>query len=90
MISVKNLVMKLAGGGRSVTIVFEAAAEDRSWTAGPEVTEVCAFSPDQIPWNELAFWTARYALEDWVHARERSLTLPRAWRVGLPRTPPRA
>ena len=72
-------------GGRTVTIVFEAAAEDIAWNAGPEVTEIRAFQRDQIPWDELAFWTARYALEDWVYVHERGLTLPRAWRVGSPR-----
>jgi len=74
-------------GGRTVTVVFEAAAEDTAWNAGPEVTEIRAFATDQIPWEQLAFWTATYALEDWVYAQERGLTLPRAWRVGSPRRP---
>jgi len=72
-------------GGRTVTVIFEAAAGCGAWRSGPEVTEVRVFSVDEIPWEELAFWTATYALEDWVYARERGLVLPRAWRVGPPR-----
>ena len=69
-------------GGRTVTIVFEATAEHEDWKDSSEVMEVKSFPMPGIPWNELAFWTARYALEDWVYARERQLALPRAWRVG--------
>ncbi len=73
-------------GGRSITIVFQAAADRDDWTPGAEATQVGAFAPDQIPWHELAFWTATYALEDWLHAREEQLILPRAWRVGPARS----
>ncbi len=72
-------------GGRTVTIIFEAIAEREEWTENPEVSEVRSFPASDIPWDELAFWTARYALEDWVYARDRQLALPRAWRVGPPR-----
>jgi ADP-ribose pyrophosphatase YjhB (NUDIX family) len=72
-------------GGRSVAIMFEGKAEGEDWRAGPEVMEVGAFSAASIPWNELAFWTATYALEDWVRNREHNLVLPRAWRIGPPR-----
>jgi ADP-ribose pyrophosphatase YjhB (NUDIX family) len=72
-------------GGRTVTIVFEAAAVGNNWQCGPEVREISAFSADEIPWRELAFWTATYTLEDWVYARERGLVLPRVGRVGPPR-----
>jgi ADP-ribose pyrophosphatase YjhB (NUDIX family) len=72
-------------GGRSVTVVFESSAKTRCWNGGPEVTEVGAFPPDGIPWEELAFWTAAYALQDWVDARRRGMVLPRAWRIGPPR-----
>ncbi len=69
-------------GGRTVTVLFEATAEHENWKDSPEVMEVKSFPMGDIPWNELAFWTAKYALEDWVYARERQLALPRAWRVG--------
>jgi ADP-ribose pyrophosphatase YjhB (NUDIX family) len=68
--------------GRSITVVFTAAAEHAQGAPGPEALEVRAFAPAEIPWDELAFWTATYALEDWVYARERGLALPRAWRIG--------
>ncbi|HLQ22359.1 MAG TPA: NUDIX domain-containing protein [Gemmatimonadales bacterium] len=71
--------------GRTITVVFEAAAESERWQSGPEAMEVGAFAAAEIPWPDLAFWTATYALEDWVHARERGLVLPRAWRIGPPR-----
>lgn len=72
-------------GGRTVTIVFEAAASGENWQCGPEVSEISAFSANEIPWKELAFWTATYGLQDWVYAAERGLVLPRAGRVGPPR-----
>lgn len=68
--------------GRSVTVMFEAATHSEDWQGGEEVLEVKAFGISDIPWGELAFWTATYALEDWVYKRERALTLPRPWRIG--------
>jgi ADP-ribose pyrophosphatase YjhB (NUDIX family) len=69
-------------GGRSITVVFQAEARREDWDGGPEVLEVDSFRAAEIPWRELAFWTAQYALEDWVRTREHNLALPRAWRVG--------
>jgi ADP-ribose pyrophosphatase YjhB (NUDIX family) len=71
--------------GRSITVVFEARAEGAPRVNDDEVLETGVFAAAEIPWGDLAFWTATYALEDWVYARERGLTLPRAWRVGPPR-----
>jgi ADP-ribose pyrophosphatase YjhB (NUDIX family) len=68
--------------GRSITVVFGATADSDRGEPGAEALEVRAFAPADIPWDELAFWTATYALEDWLYARERGLMLPRAWRVG--------
>ncbi len=45
-------------GGRTVTIVFEATAEREEWKDSPEVMEVKSFPASEIPWEELAFWTA--------------------------------
>ena len=72
-------------GGRTVTVVFEATAEREDWKETSEATEVKSFPAQSIPWDQLAFWTTTYALEDWVHAREKKLPLTRAWRVGPPR-----
>ncbi|NIO08759.1 MAG: NUDIX domain-containing protein [Deltaproteobacteria bacterium] len=72
-------------GGRTVTVIFEATTEHENWKESPEVSEVKSFPVSGIPWDELAFWTAKYALEDWIYTRENGHPLPRAWRVGPPR-----
>jgi ADP-ribose pyrophosphatase YjhB (NUDIX family) len=71
--------------GRNVTVVFEARAERAEEHSNVEVLEVRTFSAAEIPWDAIAFWTATFALEDWVFARERRQALPRAWRIGPPR-----
>jgi len=53
-----------------VTIIYEAAVVGGVSEPGAESTEVRAFTPDEIPWDELAFSTVESALRDWV------LTLP--------------
>jgi hypothetical protein len=46
-----------------VLVVFEAQAKGDPRTT-PEATEVTAFAPEDIPWNELAFWSTERALRD--------------------------
>jgi len=46
-----------------VVIAFEATLRDSPRTSG-EATEVRAFAPDEIPWDELAFATDAAALRD--------------------------
>jgi ADP-ribose pyrophosphatase YjhB (NUDIX family) len=53
---------------RVVLIVFEAAIADEPRTT-PEATEVKAFAPDDIPWEQLAFWSTTDALRDFLAAR---------------------
>jgi len=48
---------------RVVLVAFEATALGRPSTS-PEATEVRAFSPDELPWDELAFWSTEQALRD--------------------------
>jgi len=48
----------------NVFVVFMAEA-DGTATAGDEALEVRAFSPMEIPWTELAFWSTGQALEEW-------------------------
>lgn len=48
---------------RVVLVVFEALARDEPQTT-PEATEVRAFAPGEIPWDELAFWSTEAALRD--------------------------
>lgn len=49
-----------------VTIVFEASVVGGRPEPAAETSEVRAYSPDEIPWAELAFSTVESALRDWV------------------------
>ena len=49
-----------------VTIAFEATVVGGSAEPAAETSEVRAFGPDEIPWDELAFSTVESALRDWV------------------------
>ena len=49
-----------------VTIAFEATVVGGRPEPAAETSEVRAFGPDEIPWDELAFSTAETALRDWV------------------------
>ncbi len=50
---------------RIVLIVFAAAIEDEPQTTA-EALQVQAFAPDEIPWEELAFWSTTNALKDFL------------------------
>lgn len=49
-----------------VVIVFEADVVGGAPAPAAETSEVRAFGPDEIPWEELAFSTVESALRDWV------------------------
>ncbi len=49
-----------------VTILYEATIVGGRVEPRAETSEVRAFGPDEIPWDELAFTTATSALRDWV------------------------
>jgi len=51
------------GTDRVVLIVFLARALGPPHTS-PEAAEVHAFDVDQLPWDELAFWSTELALRD--------------------------
>jgi 8-oxo-dGTP diphosphatase len=53
---------------RVVLIVFAATTTQQPKTT-PEATEVEAFKPDDIPWQELAFWSTTNALRDHLGAK---------------------
>jgi ADP-ribose pyrophosphatase YjhB (NUDIX family) len=53
---------------RVALIVFEARALGEPRVT-PEAVEVRAFAPDELPWDELAFWSTEGALRDAVGAR---------------------
>lgn len=48
---------------RVILIVYRASISGTPRTT-PEATEICAFAPDEIPWDELAFWSTERALRD--------------------------
>jgi ADP-ribose pyrophosphatase YjhB (NUDIX family) len=50
---------------RIVLIVFAARITDTPQTT-PEALQVEAFAPDEIPWQELAFWSTTNALKDFL------------------------
>jgi 8-oxo-dGTP diphosphatase len=50
---------------RVVLIVFAASITDTPQTT-PEALQVEAFAPDEIPWQELAFWSTTNALKDFL------------------------
>jgi len=48
---------------RVILIVFEARTDEEPSTS-PEAIEFALFAPDEIPWEHLAFWSTKQALED--------------------------
>ncbi|MGI8580423.1 MAG: NUDIX hydrolase [Solirubrobacteraceae bacterium] len=52
-----------SGGDRIVLVVYEARALGEPATT-EEATEVRAFAPAEIPWDDLAFWSTEAALRD--------------------------
>jgi 8-oxo-dGTP diphosphatase len=52
---------------RTVLIVYSATAADEPRTT-EEAIEVEAFDRDELPWDELAFWSTRNALRDFLAA----------------------
>jgi ADP-ribose pyrophosphatase YjhB (NUDIX family) len=53
---------------RTVLIVYAATATEQPRTT-EEATEVRSFARDGIPWDELAFWSTRAALTDFLNGR---------------------
>jgi ADP-ribose pyrophosphatase YjhB (NUDIX family) len=51
-----------------VTLVYEATIVGGEPLPAAETSEVRAFGPDEIPWDELAFSTTESALRDWVRS----------------------
>jgi len=48
---------------RTVLVVFHARALGIGRETA-EASEVCAFAPTELPWDELAFWSTERALRD--------------------------
>lgn len=49
-----------------VTVVYLADVVGGLPQTSHEALEIREFSPDHIPWAELAFWSTKDALKDWV------------------------
>ena len=52
---------------RVVLIVYAATALGQPQTT-EEATEVRAFAPDELPWDEMAFWSTSQALRDFTRS----------------------
>jgi ADP-ribose pyrophosphatase YjhB (NUDIX family) len=48
---------------RVVLVVYDATLTGEPRVT-PEATEVRAFAPEDVPWDELAFWSTEQALRD--------------------------
>jgi ADP-ribose pyrophosphatase YjhB (NUDIX family) len=48
-----------------VQVIFRARLAEPGFEAGPESLEVRRFAWDEIPWEEIAFPTVRWALKAW-------------------------
>lgn len=49
-----------------VTVVYHARIVGGNPRAGDEAQEVALFSREELPWDEMAFWSTRDALQDWI------------------------
>ena len=49
-----------------VTVVYHSRIIGGNPQAGQEAEEVAFFAPESLPWEDLAFWSTRDALKDWI------------------------
>ncbi len=59
-------------GWISVVVVYVAEPSGGTLMVGDETAEVGLYSPESIPWEELAFQSTADALKDYLKKRERS------------------
>ncbi|MBC9179398.1 NUDIX hydrolase [Pseudoroseomonas ludipueritiae] len=59
-----------------VQVLFRARLAEPGWAAGPESLEVRVFAWEDIPWEEIAFPSARWALHEWHRTRGQPLGVP--------------
>ncbi len=52
-----------------LSIVYRGRITGGEVKAGREALEACWFRPEEIPWDDLAYETTRWALEDWLKSR---------------------
>jgi len=51
---------------QQVYLHFLAEMENESYSAGPESMEVDLFTPDTIPWDEIAFSSSSFAIKEYI------------------------
>jgi ADP-ribose pyrophosphatase YjhB (NUDIX family) len=68
-------------------VVFQGQRPKGRVKVGHEVLEARWFAPEDIPWDDLSFDTTRWALRDWLRAREGTRGRPQ--RTARPRPPRR-
>ena len=56
-----------------VQVIFRARWAEPGYEAGPESLEVKKFSWNEIPWDNIAFPSVRWALNSWYDSRGRAL-----------------
>lgn len=56
-----------------VQLIYRANLLDPAISAGPESLEVALFDYAEIPWNELAFPSVRWALTQYAEIKDRSI-----------------
>jgi ADP-ribose pyrophosphatase YjhB (NUDIX family) len=59
-----------------VQTLFRASLVEPGWAAGPESLEVRVFDWAEIPWDDIAFPSARWALLRWQETRGKPLGAP--------------
>ncbi len=52
-----------------VSIVYRGRSAEGEMEVGREALEARWFLPQEIPWDELAYETTRWALQDWLKSR---------------------
>ncbi|MCC7276448.1 MAG: NUDIX domain-containing protein, partial [Alphaproteobacteria bacterium] len=60
-----------------VQLIYRARLVEPAFAAGPESLEVRLFDWEEIPWNELAFPSVRWALHHHRDARDETVPMPR-------------
>jgi ADP-ribose pyrophosphatase YjhB (NUDIX family) len=64
-----------------VQLIYRASMVDGAFAAGTESLEAALYAWDEIPWDEIAFPTVRWALEDWRATKDHETVVPRVNRV---------
>ena len=59
-----------------VVIAWEARVVGGEPATSEETLEIRAYTPDEIPWSELAFATTTWAIRDWVRSRHPTVNHP--------------